>query len=86
MEKLGREKKIFVAWRQTKIEISLKETSNSTWEDFCFLEVDSVDRVGKVSLGMILVNSGKCRFVGGMCEVGMKSMKSAKMETQKIFN
>jgi hypothetical protein len=86
LEKLGREKKSFVAWRQTKIEISLKETSNSTWEDLCFLEVDSVDRFGKVSLGMILVNYGKCRFVGGMCEAGMKSMKSAKMETQKIFN
>ena len=86
MEKHGREKKSFVAWRQTKIEISLKETSNSTWEDLCFLEVDSVDIFGKVSLGMILVNSGKCRFVGGMCEAGMKSMKSAKMETQILFN
>ena len=86
MEKLGKEKKSFVAWRKTKIEISLKETSNSTWEDLCFLEVDSVDRVGKVSLGMILVNSRKCRFVGGMCEAGMKSMKSAKMETQILFN
>jgi hypothetical protein len=84
LEKLGREKKSFVAWRQTKIAISLKETSHSTWEDLCCLEVDSVDRVGKVSLGMILVNSGKYRFVGGMCGAGMKSMKSAKMETQKF--
>jgi hypothetical protein len=86
LEKLGREKKIFVACRQMKIAISLKETSHSTWEELCCLEVDSVDRVGKVSLGMILANYGKCRFVGGMCEPGMKSLKSAKIETQKFCN
>jgi hypothetical protein len=86
LEKLGREKKNFAAWRQMKIAISLKETSHSTWEDLCCLEVDSVDRVGKVSLGMILANFGKCRFVGGMCEAEMKSVKSAKMEKQKFCN
>jgi hypothetical protein len=86
LEKLGRGKKNFAAWRQMKIAISLKETSHSTWEDLCCLEVDSVDKVGKVSLGMILANFGKCRFVGGMCEAGMKSMKFAKMETQKFCN
>jgi hypothetical protein len=86
LEKLGREKKNFAAWRQMKIAIFLKETSHSTREDLCCLEVDSVDRVGKVSLGMILANFGKSRFVGGMCKAGMKSMKSAKMETQKFYN
>jgi hypothetical protein len=86
LEKFGREKKIFAACRQMKIAISLKEASHATWEDFCCLEVDSVDKVGKVSLVMILVNSGKCRFVGGMCELGMKSLKSAKIETQKLCN
>jgi hypothetical protein len=45
-----------------------------------------VDRVGKVSLGMILGNSGKCRCVGGICEVEMKSMKSTKMKRQQLYN
>jgi hypothetical protein len=86
LEKFGREKKIFAACRQMKIAISLKEASHSTWEELCFLEVDSVEKVGKVSLVMILVNSRKCRFVGGMCEPGMKSLKYEKIETQKLCN
>jgi hypothetical protein len=53
---LGRqgEKKSSPILRQTKRENSLKETSHSTWEDLCFLEEDSMDKVGWVSFGMIL--------------------------------
>jgi hypothetical protein len=53
--------------RQTKRASSLKEPSRSTWEDLCCLEVDSLDKDGQVSLGLILAKFEN-RSVGGMCE------------------
>jgi hypothetical protein len=44
--------------RQTKRRSSLKEPRRSTLEDLCYLEVDSLDRVGRTSLGLILVKFG----------------------------
>jgi ribosomal protein S21 len=39
--------------KQVKRRNSLKEPSESTWEDLWCLEVDSLDRFGGVSLGLI---------------------------------
>jgi hypothetical protein len=39
-------KKIYAVLRETKRGSSLKEPSLSTWEEFCFLEVDSLERIG----------------------------------------
>jgi hypothetical protein len=86
LENLGREKEIFTSWRQKKREISLKETSRSTWEYMCFLEVDLVDKVGKFSLEIILGKSIKCRYVGGMCEEEWKSLKSTEMKRHQFCN
>jgi hypothetical protein len=51
---LGRAKERYAFLRQTKRVRSLKEPSHSTWEDLHFLEVDSLDIVGQVYLGMVL--------------------------------
>ena len=64
--------------------ISLKEPSLSTWEDLCCLEVDSLDRVGRTSLGLVLGKSGKCKFVGGICEAEPKFMKSMETKRQQV--
>jgi hypothetical protein len=45
-----------VILRKKKRESSLKEPSRSTWEDVCFLELDSLDRDGQVSLGLIFLS------------------------------
>ena len=63
---------------------SLKEPSRSTWEDLCCLEVDSLDRVGGTSLGLVLGKSGKHGSVGGMCEAEPESVKSAEMKRQQV--
>jgi hypothetical protein len=77
-------KKSYVVLRQTKRESSLKEPSHSTWEDLCCLEVDSVDRVGRASLGSNFGEVWKCRSIGGMCEAEPKSVKSVEMKRQQV--
>jgi hypothetical protein len=44
--------------RMTKRVRSLKEIVQSTSKDFCCREVNSLERVGKASFGMIMVNFG----------------------------
>jgi hypothetical protein len=51
-------KKRSVVLRQRKRASYLKEPSHSTWEDLCCLDEDSMDRVGRDSLGLILGKPG----------------------------
>ena len=63
---------------------SLKEPSRSTWEDLCCLEVDSLDRVGRTSLGLVLGKSGKHGSVGGMCEAEPEFVKYAETKRREV--
>jgi hypothetical protein len=36
----------------------VKDPSHSKWEEFCYLEVDSIDRVGRPIFWLVLGKSG----------------------------
>jgi hypothetical protein len=77
-------KKSSVVLRKMKRVSSLKEPSRSTWEDLCCLEEDLVDRVGMSFSWDDFGEVWKHRFVGGMCEAELKSVKSVEMKRQQV--
>ena len=63
---------------------SLKEPGRSTWEDLHCLEVDSLDRVGRNSLRLVLGKSGKHEPVGGMCEAEPEFVMYAETKRHEV--
>ena len=63
---------------------SLKDPSCSTWEDLCFLEVDSLDKDGQVSFVQIFAKYRKRGSIGGTCEAEPKSVNSVETKTSSL--
>jgi hypothetical protein len=59
------------------------DPNHSTLEEFFYLEVDLIDICTRFS-SFHFHELWKHEFVGGMCEVGMKSLKSREMKRQEV--